>query len=151
MFLSFGRRLGFCDFGHVDGKDGLGAGRLFKALPDPAPRHRARGKELAPEPLHFHLPGFRGTHLPLTATEAVRRCVICGRLRSTAQGDARRASSRAAAGMEHDRAAGRAETRAGVGILLESDSCRLFDASLSKSGERAAAGLADAGRLVKDR
>ena len=50
-----------------DGKDGFGAGRLPKALPDPAPRHPAWGHELAPELLHFHLPELWEIHLPLTA------------------------------------------------------------------------------------
>ena len=51
-----------------DGKDGFGAGRLPKALPDPAPRHPVCGHELAPELLHFHLP------------DGVRPCgwTICG-------------------------------------------------------------------------
>ena len=47
-------------------KDGFGAGRLLKALPDPAPRHPAWGKELAPKLLHFHLPELWEIHLPMT-------------------------------------------------------------------------------------
>ena len=50
----------------ADGKDGFGAGRLLKALPDPAPRQHACVKELAPELLHFHLPELWEIHLPLT-------------------------------------------------------------------------------------
>ncbi|MDE0345243.1 MAG: helix-turn-helix domain-containing protein, partial [Boseongicola sp.] len=45
-------RQGQMDFGTFT----LPWGRLLKALPDPAPRHPACGKELAPELLHFHLP-----------------------------------------------------------------------------------------------
>ena len=47
-------------------KRSLAPDRLLKALPDPASRHPACGKELAPEPLHFHLPESWETHLPLT-------------------------------------------------------------------------------------
>ncbi len=47
-------------------KDGFGAGRLLKALPDPAPRHPAWGKELAQKLLHFHLPELWEIHLPMT-------------------------------------------------------------------------------------
>ena len=49
-------------------RDGFGAGRLLKALPDPAPRHPAWGKELAPKLLHFHLPELWEIHLPMTQT-----------------------------------------------------------------------------------
>ena len=45
-------RQGQMDFGTFT----LPWGRLLKAPPDPAPRHPACGKELAPELLHFHLP-----------------------------------------------------------------------------------------------
>ncbi len=43
------------------------SGRLLKALPDPAPRHPAWGKELAPKLLHFHLPELWEIHLPMTS------------------------------------------------------------------------------------
>ena len=58
-----------------DGKDGFGAGRLPKALPDPAPRHPAWGHELAPELLHFHLQELWEIHLPLTVSEDRPACL----------------------------------------------------------------------------
>ena len=49
-----------------DEKDGFGADRLPEAMPDSAPEHPARGKELAPKLLHFHLPELWEIHLPVT-------------------------------------------------------------------------------------
>ena len=51
-------------------KNGCGAGRLLKAVPDPASRHPAWRKELAPRPLHFRLPELWENHLPLTVLGA---------------------------------------------------------------------------------
>ena len=47
------------------------ADRLPEAMPDPAPGHSARGKELAPKLLHFHLPELWEIHLPVTPGELV--------------------------------------------------------------------------------
>ena len=59
-----------------DDKDSFGAGRLLKALPDPAPRHPAWMKELAPKLLHFHLPELWEIHLPMT--DCMVRSQACG-------------------------------------------------------------------------
>ena len=61
-------------------KDGFGAGRLLKALPDPAPRHPAWGKELAPNLLHFHLPELWEIHLPMTLALATDSPVALAQL-----------------------------------------------------------------------
>ena len=47
-------------------KNGFGADQLLTALPEPAPRRPASGKELVPKLLHFHLPELWQIHLPPT-------------------------------------------------------------------------------------
>ena len=66
-------------------KGGFVAGRLLKALPNPAPGHPAWGKELAPKLLHFHLPKMRFDALS-TCPASSDECISAERFGQTSIG-----------------------------------------------------------------